>query len=726
MRTTMSIPCPRKSFVLAVIVFLFLLSSSGFAQKQNNIWYFDDSVGIDFNGPKPTVLLDGALYYPGYFTLNCPGEGVSSISDRNTGRLLFYTAGHRAVFNRKHQRMATLGDSSWCVKTVIVPLGCDTTKYAIVNVNFGWAVSGSNTGSNSPTISYVIVDMMQNGGDGAIITPPTELLKGTSERMVAIPHANGTDSWIISHPMNSKYFYSWHVSWRGINPTPVISYCDSTIGYDNSLSFDNGLMNTSPDGKYIVDIYKQSIPVLLDFDAASGKVSYNRQLTGGFRGMGIIGGCFSADNSKLYLSDMRNIFQVDLPTNTISLIDSVTASERYLLSLGPDGRIYSSSTSSNWLGVITKPDAAGLGCSFNPFGFYLGGKRSDYVWAHLPTNMNSYPNAVPGNCNKVTADFTATADCSGKCIGFSDWSNGSPTSWKWSFPGGNASSDTGQSIYRVCYDAPGVYPVKLIVNGPNGSDTLVKSIIVESGSRQATPIQIPPQHVKAGSTVEIPVSVVVSNSLGLSSTPVNQIDLALQFDDQVINITTSDLPSRITPPPGWSVKDMGISSGVLSMSFVNNINLPVSDTLNLGTMLFDAQKSTDHHITTISVQSIIIRTAKDNLNLCTDIEGSWVAQILVDSLSAAVRQEPGPENLSISPNPFSSGTAISFGISGPQHVTMDILDALGRKCIGICSGIFETGDHQLFLNAGTLSSGMYFLRMTAGNHVVIHPLFIAK
>ncbi|MFI5264153.1 MAG: hypothetical protein ACHQM6_06530, partial [Candidatus Kapaibacterium sp.] len=190
----MTLPTLAKFFTIGFL--LVLVASPAPCQKQNNIWEFGDSLGIDFNSGKPLLLLDGVLQYPGFFTLANPGSGVGSIADRNTGKLLFYCSGHRGVFNRKHQLMGTPPDSSSTETVIIVPMGCDTNKYVICSNDDGWQTDQQHYNYDGPPIiAYSIVDMTQDNGYGAVVTSPYELLRGSSDRLTALPHANGTDSW---------------------------------------------------------------------------------------------------------------------------------------------------------------------------------------------------------------------------------------------------------------------------------------------------------------------------------------------------------------------------------------------------------------------------------------------------------------------------------------------------------------------------------------------------
>jgi PKD repeat protein len=94
-----------------------------------------------------------------------------------------------------------------------------------------------------------------------------------------------------------------------------------------------------------------------------------------------------------------------------------------------------------------------------------------------PANGNSSDFAA---CYFITSNLPPVAAlvglpisiCAGDCVTFTDYSVNTPTSWQWSFPGGNPSSSTAQNPGQVCYNAPGIYEVQLIVENSTGIDTL--------------------------------------------------------------------------------------------------------------------------------------------------------------------------------------------------------------------------------------------------------------
>lgn len=88
----------------------------------------------------------------------------------------------------------------------------------------------------------------------------------------------------------------------------------------------------------------------------------------------------------------------------------------------------------------------------------------------------------PGNFPLV-ANFAGNnlIGCPGLGTQYSDYSTGKPTSWKWSFPGGNPTVSTQQNPF-VGYSTPGTYSVTLIVSNTTGKDTLTFNNYISVGT----------------------------------------------------------------------------------------------------------------------------------------------------------------------------------------------------------------------------------------------------
>ena len=78
------------------------------------------------------------------------------------------------------------------------------------------------------------------------------------------------------------------------------------------------------------------------------------------------------------------------------------------------------------------------------------------------------------------------------------------------------------------------------------------------------------------------------------------------------------------------------------------------------------------------------------------------------------------------PNPFNPVTNIELSIPELGFVTLKIYDLLGRELVTLVNEIKEPGYYKVKFDAGNLSSGVYFYRMTAGDFVAVKRFIILK
>ena len=78
------------------------------------------------------------------------------------------------------------------------------------------------------------------------------------------------------------------------------------------------------------------------------------------------------------------------------------------------------------------------------------------------------------------------------------------------------------------------------------------------------------------------------------------------------------------------------------------------------------------------------------------------------------------------PNPASLWTEISFGVPESGPVTLSLYSALGTEIMVFEEAtMFEAGSYTRRLEVSSLSSGAYFVRMTAGEFVETVSLLVA-
>jgi hypothetical protein len=78
------------------------------------------------------------------------------------------------------------------------------------------------------------------------------------------------------------------------------------------------------------------------------------------------------------------------------------------------------------------------------------------------------------------------------------------------------------------------------------------------------------------------------------------------------------------------------------------------------------------------------------------------------------------------PNPFSSTCMIRFVLPQPEKVRIELFDLSGQTAAIVTEGSYGVGEQEVVLNAGGLSDGIYFCRVSAGNYSEIIKLVLLR
>lgn len=393
----------RKLFFRSKLIAI-LLCASGFvdAQKQDRIWLFPDSGGINFNDLSNPVSFSSNISAPSYWSTN--------ISD-NQGQLLFYVCGANLnlkpmrIYDRNGDLMSgadTLQGYPWvCQGNMILPMPDDSMKY--------YVFIARRDGGLGNSMFYNIVDMSLNNGLGAVISRDNPLLTDhINEKMNATKHANGRDWWIVLMSTNTNQLFHKFL----ITPFGIQGPFDQLIGSADNINAFHGQMIFSRDGSKLGLVGSNSSIDIYDFDRCTGDLLNYRQVGEGVTSLqNYYFGCsFSPNGNVFYASSIwyeyKNIYQYDLTApdirSTKQLIYSYQDTGVYQgLSigahlLGPDGKIYIAKggafTGTNTetyythhMDVITAPDNLGTASNYTSCYLDLGSGRAVLG---LPTMVN--------------------------------------------------------------------------------------------------------------------------------------------------------------------------------------------------------------------------------------------------------------------------------------------------------------------------------------------------
>lgn len=444
--------------ILLTLILLIVSCAFSFAQLETAVWYFGHNAGLDFNTPEPRVLTDGVLDN---------WEGVASFSDEQ-GNLLFYTDG-RTIWNRNHQPMLNgenlLGDMSSTESAIIVPWPERSGFYFVFVVDAYFQEHG---------LSYSVVDMSLDGGLGGVVDDQKNIQfeDRVAEKVTAVKHSNNVDYWLITREVPGSNFVEYRIDKSGIvlssrksfplsaqaiwKDNCIIDKKTNELHCDYDYSMAIGYMRVSPDGRRIAvanmsailldenEVDFVNILELLNFDPQNGTITnfltyYDKNL--GFEdnpntwnNTSLYGVEFADDASKLYFTNFRQIYQMDLTYQMPSqIVKSITKIGDFpytynknrpdttlagALQLAINGKIYIALDSYDYLAVIENPREPGDGCNFVLDGLYLDGRQSGMG---LPNFIPSYFKPAPFDIIDNCIDNTTRFACNDPDIVSCEW-----------------------------------------------------------------------------------------------------------------------------------------------------------------------------------------------------------------------------------------------------------------------------------------------------------------
>ncbi|TVQ16268.1 MAG: T9SS C-terminal target domain-containing protein [Balneolaceae bacterium] len=78
------------------------------------------------------------------------------------------------------------------------------------------------------------------------------------------------------------------------------------------------------------------------------------------------------------------------------------------------------------------------------------------------------------------------------------------------------------------------------------------------------------------------------------------------------------------------------------------------------------------------------------------------------------------------PNPFNPSTTITFTAPEPGPVRIDVFDVLGRRVADLANETYASGVHNIAFDASALPSGIFLIRMNAGEQVLTRKMTLLK
>ena len=117
-------------------------------------------------------------------------------------------------------------------------------------------------------------------------------------------------------------------------------------------------------------------------------------------------------------------------------------------------------------------------------------------------------------------------------------------------------------------------------------------------------------------------------------------------------------------------------------------------------------------------------------NIYKTVDG-WITYSIVDSIVTGINEQQITATEFILeqnyPNPFNPSTKISWQSPISSWQSIKLYDVLGREIETIAEGFYEAGIHSKSYTANaTLTSGIYFYQLKAGNFVQTKKMMLIK
>ncbi|MCX6247896.1 MAG: T9SS type A sorting domain-containing protein [Bacteroidetes bacterium] len=103
---------------------------------------------------------------------------------------------------------------------------------------------------------------------------------------------------------------------------------------------------------------------------------------------------------------------------------------------------------------------------------------------------------------------------------------------------------------------------------------------------------------------------------------------------------------------------------------------------------------------------------------------SEFVELKMDFPAAIEQFEKG--SMKVYPNPFSGEARVTFYLLNPENVVLNLYNSTGQLVKSVNKGTFAAGDQECTIDAGSLPSGIYMLKMQAGAQVHICKVSVSK
>jgi PKD repeat protein len=345
--------------------------------------------------------------------------------------------------------------------------------------------------------------------------------------------------------------------------------------------------------------------------------------------------------------------------------------------------------------------------------------------------------------------------CEGQTVTVTDQSlntDSTGTTYTWFSAGANPSTLTGKSV-TLTFPTAGVYDITLTVTNSAGSDAYTRSNYVyvsALGTAPSAPI------IEGFETITLPGASdwIIFNQASTSNTWETTSATAYtgQYSMKLQNFSgnsAGSIDEIITP--AFSLANTTATKARFRVSFANRSTtssdlLRVLVSTDCGQSWAQRYAKTASQLATVSgtvasnfvpsslndwrLDSVNLGAYSNNTNIRLKFEYTYYNgnNLYIDdiNISGTVGLNDivaSNEDVTLIPNPATASTTLSIELIKAGNVSVAIVDVLGKEIKKINEGFLHPGMHQMQIET-PFPTGFYFVRVAAGNQIIIKKLII--
>ncbi|NLH60761.1 MAG: T9SS type A sorting domain-containing protein [Ignavibacteriales bacterium] len=114
-----------------------------------------------------------------------------------------------------------------------------------------------------------------------------------------------------------------------------------------------------------------------------------------------------------------------------------------------------------------------------------------------------------------------------------------------------------------------------------------------------------------------------------------------------------------------------------------------------------------------------------------DTDGQFAySDTVTINFATSIQESPLPPSTfsftNIYPNPLNPSGKINFSLKSRSLLTIELFSSLGQKMSVLIGKEYEAGDHSLEIDLNNFTSGVYFLKITAGKDIKTLKIILLK